>query len=863
MRKKMYEAKKHWVIASAAALTVLGTSGLVAADETTGVQADVSREIDSASANQSVTTDTSLPTDQENQASSSSETSQVSSEEKAGTSESQTQPAEQEAASQALDSSASSEQESGSSAAASEADQEKSAAEPIQTDTTIATPANDSTVVRASVSATVERASAAEQVSTPTTSVTTSGQTMTIQYNQPIAANEAVNFAVWSEENGQDDLVWYSANAQGAAYIDLSKHRSYGTYNVHTYSVINGQNIGRNVQTIKVSPSQVNTKIEKVADGQYKVTVGNVSSDITGITLPIWTEKNGQDDIIWYQATRQNTDTFTATVKMAEHHNELGHYNVHVYGQSAITGGLVGLTATSGFDIKATDVATKAAPKNTVSANLTSQGINIHLDSNEFSDLSHIRFAFWSKEGDQDDLHWYEADGNHSVTVSYTDHSGYGTYYIHTYADRNGQAVGLNATSIEVPSPSATAKINKANDNTYTVQISNLPQYITSVTVPVWTEKNGQDDLIWYATNRNDDGSYTATVKLKDHNFESGRYNVHFYGTSSLSGGAMVGLGTSSFNVDQAVQQTDAKVYVTDHNAEAGTLRVVLNETDTSKKAKSIEVAAWSLDGQANLHWYSADVQNGSASVRVDEQLHGMISGSYTVHAYVNYQDGSRTGFNLGQYDLNKERANGYFIDVSSYNNAISVDSYRALKSRGITGVVVKLTEGNSYINPYAGSQIANAKAAGLKVSVYHFARYTNADEARSEAAYFVNVAKSYGLDSSTAMVDDIEHSDVLQNVNSNTSVWTQTMKSMGYNNLLYYTMASWLDTRGGSFSTSQVGMDNMWIAHYVKGYNEISEDEAANYNYYNNAAAWQYTSVSKVLGANVDQSIDYTGRLS
>ena len=88
-------------------------------------------------------------------------------------------------------------------------------------------------------------------------------------------------------------------------------------------------------------------------------------------------------------------------------------------------------------------------------------------------------------------------------------------------------------------------------------------------------------------------------------------------------------------------------------------------------------------------------------------------------------------------------------------------------------------------------------------------------------------------------------------------------MKSLGYNNLLYYTMANWLDTRGGSFSTSQVGIENMWIAHYVKGYSEMSEDEATNYNYYNNAAAWQYTSVSKALGANVDQSIDYSGRLS
>ncbi|EPC47895.1 autolysin AtlA, partial [Lacticaseibacillus paracasei subsp. paracasei Lpp7] len=52
----------------------------------------------------------------------------------------------------------------------------------------------------------------------------------------------------------------------------------------------------------------------------------------------------------------------------------------------------------------------------------------------------------------------------------------------------------------------------------------------------------------------------------------------------------------------------------------------------------------------------------------------------------------------------------------------------------GVTGVVVKVTEASSYHNPFATSQIANARAAGLKVSAYHYGWMNSTTDARSEA---------------------------------------------------------------------------------------------------------------------------------
>lgn len=67
------------------------------------------------------------------------------------------------------------------------------------------------------------------------------------------------------------------------------------------------------------------------------------------------------------------------------------------------------------------------------------------------------------------------------------------------------------------------------------------------------------------------------------------------------------------------------------------------------------------------------------------------------------------------------------FIDVSSWNGDISVAEYQKIKSYGVTGVSVKLTEGTWYVNPYVKwVKLEMPKSRGLKVSAYHYSMYVS-----------------------------------------------------------------------------------------------------------------------------------------
>ena len=207
------------------------------------------------------------------------------------------------------------------------------------------------------------------------------------------------------------------------------------------------------------------------------------------------------------------------------------------------------------------------------------------------------------------------------------------------------------------------------------------------------------------------------------------------------------------------------------------------------------------------------------------------------------------------------------FIDVSSHNGYISKEDYQRLAEKGVSGVVVKLTEGTSYKNPYAASQIQNAQAAGMQVSAYAFSHYTNEAEARAEARYFAEEARRLNLPSSTVMVNDIEDSDMLSNINTTTQAWADEMRRMGFSNLMYYTSASWLDRNNlrtkGPIQTERFGLENFWVAQYPTS--KLSADDAKTLKYNSEAGAWQFTSQAELLpGRHVfDQSVDYTGRFT
>jgi len=159
------------------------------------------------------------------------------------------------------------------------------------------------------------------------------------------------------------------------------------------------------------------------------------------------------------------------------------------------------------------------------------------------------------------------------------------------------------------------------------------------------------------------------------------------------------------------------------------------------------------------------------------------------------------------------------FVDVSSHNGYISVEDYQALARKGVGGVVVKLTEGTTYTNPYAEGQVRNAQTAGLQVSTYAFSRYTSEEQAKAEARHYISVAKRLNLPTTTVMVNDMEDAKMQANINRNTQAWTDEMRKNGYTNLMYYTSASWIDENNlrkkGPVSTAQFGLKNFWVAQY------------------------------------------------
>ncbi|TGE55026.1 hypothetical protein C6P20_06795 [Weissella confusa] len=96
-------------------------------------------------------------------------------------------------------------------------------------------------------------------------------------------------------------------------------------------------------------------------------------------------------------------------------------------------------------------------------------------------------------------------------------------------------------------------------------------------------------------------------------------------------------------------------------------------------------------------------------------------------------------------------------VDISSHQGNVTVGMFNTMKKYGVKMIIVKLSEGNYYRNPYAAEQIANARAAGLRVGAYHYSTYSTTSEATAEANYFVDTAQSLGLSDTTYMVDDLE----------------------------------------------------------------------------------------------------------
>lgn len=89
-------------------------------------------------------------------------------------------------------------------------------------------------------------------------------------------------------------------------------------------------------------------------------------------------------------------------------------------------------------------------------------------------------------------------------------------------------------------------------------------------------------------------------------------------------------------------------------------------------------------------------------------------------------------------------------------SQADCLDYYQRLYDKGVYAVIVNLTSGNRIINQKARTQALSAREAGMLVHYYHKATFTNMNEARAEADFFLNEIQSYLIDDDVVLSVDV-----------------------------------------------------------------------------------------------------------
>ncbi|MFQ8050142.1 MAG: GBS Bsp-like repeat-containing protein [Thomasclavelia ramosa] len=521
-------------------------------------------------------------------------------------------------------------------------------------------------VSKVELTATVPGANEAPVISNAKiTNVSRSGYTVTCTVTDDNAVDRVL-MPTWSENNGQDDLIWYTANRTGNTYtieVKTSNHKNdSGKYHTDIYAYDSEGKVSKVELTATVpganeAPVISNAKITNVSRSGYTVTC-TVTDDnaVDRVLMPTWSENNGQDDLIWYTANRTG-NTYTIEVKTSNHKNDSGKYHTDIYAYDSE--GKV-----SKVELTATVPGANEAPviSNAKITNVSRSGYTVTCTVTDDNAVDRVLMPTWSENNGQDDLIWYTANrtGNtYTIEVKTSNHKNdSGKYHTDIYAyDSEGKVskVELTATvpgANEAPVIS-NAKITNVSRSGYTVTCTVTDDNaVDRVLMPTWSENNGQDDLIWYTANRTGN-TYTIEVDMMNHNYDTGKINTDIYAYDDEGEYSKLELDTK-IEENQAPVISDVKVI----NVTSDEYTVICKVTDDLEVVR-VQMPTWTVNnGQDDIVWHEAELKNGVATFTVNRKDHNFEYGDYITHIYAYDREGLK-GFsicgtvNLKEPDIN------------------------------------------------------------------------------------------------------------------------------------------------------------------------------------------------------------------
>ena len=556
----------------------------------------------------------------------------------------------------------------------------------------------------------------------------------------------------WSLENGQDDLIWHKATKQNdGSYrvtIKASEHKgNKGNYRADAYIVDNANNrhyIAEKVVSVDYArPSGVLTiENNNTAAGTFDAVVRNIvaPTGLKEVLVPSWSLAGGQDDLIWHKASRQADGSYRVTIKATDHKNSTGKYRADAY--------IVDDSNKRFYLTEKVVEVTQTRP----SASLVIENNNADLGTFDAvirnivapNGVKEVLVPSWSLVNGQDDLVWHkasrQADGSYRVTIKATDHkNSLGNYRADVYiVDNANQRHYVTETIVDVKHNKPVGTISVVNNNndtgTFDVIISDVysSKGVRTVQVPIWSEKDGQDDIRWYEATRQANGTYTVNVQATNHKNSTGLYNIHLY--YILNDGSQVGVGGTTTTVEFRNAKTKTQTYITNVNSEAGSFTVVVDQAPQGRQIKNIRVAVWSESNQGNLSWYNTAPTGTHTEINVSTVNHKNLIGNYTTHVYVDYVDNTVDGFNLGEtalaprnrrvepqttyYSQRDPRWASKWYGVSNMDQSGCVPTSLAMTFTDILGTVIAPTTVADYLyyntNSFNKTSVAGTDADGI-----------------------------------------------------------------------------------------------------------------------------------------------------
>ena len=499
--------------------------------------------------------------------------------------------------------------------------------------------------------------------------------------------------AVWGAVDGQNDLKWYNSQqgSDGAryAYIDIADHKESGLYYADVYANMNN-GVKMWVKTLQFTISNLTAEVEigtyDKASGTFEITAKNIQSPsgVKEVKFPVWKEVDQANTLYWYTAERQDDGTYKATVNIKNHGYATGTYMAHVYvtGNNGVTSSLVAgrQNVTLGdVSIEINDVSNEGR-ESRYQVKALNMGVYGALG---------MEVAVWGAVDGQNDLKWYNSqqgsDGARYAYIDIADHKESGLYYADVYANmNNGVKMWVKTLQFTISNLTAEVEIgtyDKAS-GTFEITAKNIqsPSGVKEVKFPVWKEVDQANTLYWYTAERQDDGTYKATVNIKNHGYATGTYMAHVYVTGNN------GVTSSLVAGRQNVTLGDVSIEINDVSNEGRESRYQVKALNMGVYgALGMEVAVWgAVDGQNDLKWYNS--QQGSDGARyayIDIADH-KESGLYYADVYANMNNGVKMWVKTLQFTISNLTAE---VEIGTYDKASGTFEITAKNIQSPSGV--------------------------------------------------------------------------------------------------------------------------------------------------------------------------------